>query len=166
LRNIAVLGAPMMSAEYFPSYAIARVIKVGNFLSRIEVVVAINFVIGGIVKISLCLLAATRGVTRLFGLKDYRKLVMPMGLLLVAICSILYENTMDMFTFLPVYQYYALLFQVVIPVIVWIAAEINARKKKRQGGAPAQAQQPQAQDQAQPQAQPQPQPQAQAQAQQ
>jgi hypothetical protein len=39
---------------------------------------------------------------------------------------------MEMFAFLPVYQYYALLFQLLIPMIVWVAAEIRAKKQKKQ----------------------------------
>ncbi len=156
VRNLAVLGAPMMSSQYFPSYTMARIIRVGDFLSRIEITIAINFILGGIVKISLCLLAAAKTSARLFGLPDYRRIVMPTGLLMAALCVIAYNTPMELFAFLPSYTYYALLFQVVIPIIVWIAAEIDARKKRRQGGAPAPTQ-------PQPQQQPQPQPQAQAQ---
>jgi spore germination protein KB len=141
IRNIALLGAPIMRAEYFPSYAMARVIRLGNFLSRIEISISVNFVLGGIVKISLCFLAAAKGVARLFALPDYRRVVMPVGLLMVALCAIVFDNTMEMFAFLPIYQFYTLPFQVVIPLIVWIAAEVDARKKKRQAAAPAPAQQ-------------------------
>jgi hypothetical protein len=46
---------------------------------------------------------------------------MPMGLLMAALCVIANNNPMELFAFLPSYTYYALLFQVVIPLIVWIA---------------------------------------------
>jgi spore germination protein KB len=108
-------------------------------LSRIEIVIGMNFVLAGIVKITLCLLAAAKGTARLFGIGDYRRLVMPMGLLMVALCAILYKNTMELFSFLPVYQYYALPFQVVIPMIVWIAAEVKARRQRQQAQAGASA---------------------------
>jgi hypothetical protein len=62
---------------------------------------------------------------------------MPMGLLMAALCVIANNNPMELFAFLPSYTYYALLFQVVIPLIVWIAGGIDARNKRRQGGAPA-----------------------------
>ena len=131
LRNIEILGPAMMGAEYFPSYAAARVIKLGDFLSRIEITIAMNFILAGIVKISLCLMVAAKGVTRLFNLNDYRRFVMPTGLLMVALCAIVYKNTMEMFNFLPIYQYYALPFQLVIPLIVWIAAEVKSKKQKK-----------------------------------
>ncbi len=137
IRNIELLGAPMMGAEYFPSYIAARVIDVGDFLSRIEITIGMNFILAGIVKISLCFLTATKGVARLFGVDDYRRLVMPVGLLTVALCTIIYDGTMEMFAFLPIYQYYALPFQVAIPLLVWILAELRAKRQKKQAQAAA-----------------------------
>ena len=131
VRNIMLLGAPMMGTEYFPSFAAARVIDLGEFLSRIEITISFNFILAGIVKISLCLLTATKGTARLFGIGDYRRLVMPVSLLAVALCAIVYNNTMEGFAFITVYKYYALPFQVVIPVIVWILAEVKNRKQKK-----------------------------------
>ena len=137
LRNIDILGPAMMGAEFFPSYAAARVIAMGDFLSRIEIAIAMNFILAGIVKITVCLMAAAKGAARLFGLDDYRRLVMPVGLLMVALCAIVYDNTMEMFAFLPIYQYYALPFQVGIPLIVWILAEVRNKKRKKQAAVPA-----------------------------
>jgi spore germination protein KB len=137
IRNIEILGAPMVGAEYFPSYTAARVIRVGDFLSRIEITIAMNFILAGIVKISVCLIAAAKGAARLFAISDYRRIVMPVGLMMLALCAIVYGDTMEMFAFLPIYQYYALPFQLVIPLIVWIAAEVKAKKQKKQATAPA-----------------------------
>lgn len=132
LRNIVLLGAPMASAEYFPSYAAARIIDVGDFLSRIEITIGMNFILAGIVKISVCLIAATKGAARLFGVSDYRRLVMPVGLVTIALSVIAYKSTMEMFAFLPVYQYYAMPFQIFIPLAVWILAEVKNKKQKKQ----------------------------------
>jgi spore germination protein KB len=137
VRNIEMLGSAMMQAEYFPSYAAARVIDVGDYLSRIEITIAMNFILAGIVKISLCLIVATKGIARFFAIPDYRRLVMPTGLVMVALCATVYGSTMEMFAFLPIYQYYALPFQLVLPLIVWITAEVKARKQKKQAAVPA-----------------------------
>ncbi len=132
LRNLEVLGPASVVSSYFPSYVAARIIEVGDFLSRIEIVIAMNFVLTGMVKITVCLMAAAKGTARLFGIADYRRMVMPIGVLVVALCAIVYDSTMDMFSFMPVYQYYALPFQVVIPIIVWIMAEVKTKKQKKQ----------------------------------
>jgi spore germination protein KB len=131
LRNILLLGPAMADAEYFPSYTAARVINVGDFFARVEGAVAMNFLLAGIIKITVCLMAASKGTARLFGIQDYRKIVMPVSLLVVALCAIVYENVMQMFDFLRIYQYYAIPFQFIIPLFIWIIAEIKNHKNKK-----------------------------------
>lgn len=135
LRNLEIMGPATVGAKYFPSYSATRIIEVGDFLTRIEGVISMNFLLTGVVKISICLLAAAKGIARLFGINDYRRMVMPVGILVVALCAVVYDNTMQMFAFLPIYVYYALPFQIIIPLIVWITAEIKAKKRKNNAGA-------------------------------
>ncbi len=128
-RNITILGPAMASASYFPSYTAARILHIGDFLSRIEGTITMNFLLAGIVKITLCLLAAAKGIAKLFTIEDYKQLVMPTSMLAVALCAIVYSSAMEMFGFLVYYQVYAIPFQVIIPAVVWITAEIRARKR-------------------------------------
>lgn len=130
LRNLFVLGAEVVATEYFPSYSAARIINLGDFLSRIEGSISINFILAGITKITVCLIAASKGISRLFGIDDYRQLVMPTALLAMALATIVYKNTMEMFAFINYYAFYAMPFEVAIPAAVWIVSEI--RKKKAQ----------------------------------
>ncbi len=139
LRNILLLGPAVIDIKYFPSYTAVRIIEVGEFLSRIEGSIAMNFILAGMIKIAVCLLAASKGTSRLFGLEDYRPIVFPVCLLTTALCAILYKNVMEMFDFLKVYQYYALPFQVVIPLTVWIVAEIKMCAKRAAGAGRANA---------------------------
>ena len=128
-RNIMILGTPMISASYFPSYTTARILHIGDFLSRIEGSITMNFLLAGTVKITLCLLAATKGIAKLFAIQDYKKLVYPTSMLVVALCAIVYKSAMEMFGFLKYYQLYVIPFQFVIPFAVWIVAEIKAKKR-------------------------------------
>lgn len=130
LRNLTVLGPAMAGTQFFPSYTAARVIGVGDFLSRIEGSITMNFILAGVTKITVCLLAASKGAAHLFGYKDYRQIIVPVGLLMLALCAIVYQNAMEMFAFLSTYSFYALPFQLMIPILVWITAEIKHRRKK------------------------------------
>ncbi len=131
LRNLLVLGPAVVSVEYFPSYIAARIISLGDFLSRIEGSISINFMLAGITKIALCLIVASRGIASLFGVKDWRRLVLPAGLMALALSTILYRNTMEMFGFIKYYAYYAVPFEVLLPLILWAASEIGARRAGR-----------------------------------
>jgi len=119
LRNLFVLGAEVVATEYFPSYSAARIINLGDFLSRIEGSISINFILAGITKITVCLIAASKGISRLFGIDDYRQLVMPTALLAMALATIVYKNTMEMFAFINYYAFYAMPFEVAIPAAVY-----------------------------------------------
>jgi spore germination protein KB len=130
LRNVSTLGAAMVKASYFPSFTTARVIQVGDFLSRIEGSISMNFLVSGITKITLCLMVASKGLAHIFNIEDYRRILAPVALLMMALCATVYKNTMEMFGFLKYYRIYAFPFQVVIPVLIWIFAEFYRRRHR------------------------------------
>lgn len=136
VRNLALLGLTMMEASYFPSYLAVRIVEVGDFFARIESSISSNFILAGILKQSACLLAASKGIVRLFRLPCEQTFVLPAGMLALALCAILYQSTMEMMAFLEYYFYYSLPFQVIIPLIVWVAAEIHTRRQKKQDAPP------------------------------
>jgi spore germination protein KB len=131
VRNLAILGLAMDENANFPSYTAARIIEMGDSLTRMEGVITMNFVLAGITKTTVCLIASTQGMAKLFNIKNYKDLVWPVALLTLMLSAILYTNATEMFTFMNnYYAFYAIPFQIVIPLIVWIAAEIKNKKKE------------------------------------
>ena len=130
LRNTLALGPAMLKATYFPSYVAARIIDVSEFLVRVEGSISINFILSGVTKISFCLIAASKGMACLFDIGDYKIMVLPTGLSSLGLCSILYKDVMEMFNFLSIYSMYAIPFQFIIPVMIWIAGEIRQHSKR------------------------------------
>lgn len=130
VRNILVLGVPLNSTLYFPSYVAVRTLNIGDFLQRFEIVVALIFVLGGVVKITVCLYAATLGLTKLFNFDNYRNLVGPVGFLMMSFSCIIYHSIMEMFDWaVNIYPFYAIPFQILLPVIILIAAKIKIKVK-------------------------------------
>lgn len=129
LTIILVLGAEFALSSYFPAYMAASRINIGNFLQRIEILVSVLFLIGGFIKISMCLLAFCNGFAKLFGLKDYRFIVIPSAALMTNLSYFLHESVSDTYTWISeVWPYYSLPYQVVLPVIIFFAAEMKKRK--------------------------------------
>lgn len=130
LRNILVLGFPMTSDVYFPTYAASKMIIIGegDTLSRVEGSVSAIFLLGGYVKTAVCLFAASKGLASIFNIDSYRKMVVPAALTMVALTGILYTSIMEMYAFVDVYKYYALFFQVILPIIILITGVIKVRK--------------------------------------
>lgn len=141
LRNLMVLGFPMENDRWFPGYDAASLIIAGSFISRIENIVGANMLLGVFVKVSACLMVASKGAAKLFNAEDYRPYAAPLGLVMVALASIVYSNTMEMFDFVDVYPYYAFVFEVILPVLLCVVAEIRhlVKSKKEKGGAPSPA---------------------------
>lgn len=130
LRNIELLGN-LTEIEYFPSYIAARLINIGDFITRIEGSISMNFIIAGITKITVCLLVAAKGIAHLLNVSSYRRILIPVSLLALALSVTLYSSAMQMYGFISVYPYYAIPFQVFIPVIVWLLGEIKIKRQKK-----------------------------------
>ncbi|WP_410513350.1 endospore germination permease [Paenibacillus sp. BR2-3] len=130
LRNLLVLGPEILSSLYFPSYVAVSRINIGDFLTRIEGSTAIVFVTCLFIKVSLCLYVASNGIAKVFSLKSYRSVVLQVGLIMVYFADFIYNNIMEMqFFAFQIYKVYALPFQVVIPVCLWIGAEIVVKRQ-------------------------------------
>lgn len=141
LRNVMVLGDDTIGSVYFPSYTAISRVNIGNFLQRLEITVSIVFTLSGFIKISICLLAATKGIAKLFGIKDYRVLVTPVGLLMANFAYLVYGNIMEMFDWATdIWAYYAFPFQVVLPLIILISVEVKAQLQKKNKQAKNEAQ--------------------------
>lgn len=131
LRNVLVLG-DLLGSLYFPSYTAVSMISVSDFVERIEVTVAIVFVTSTLVKAAVCLFVSCKGIAKIFNLSDYRSVVLQVGLLMIYFSCILYDNIMEMkYWAFKVYPYYAFPFQVIIPIILLIFAEIRSKKTKK-----------------------------------
>ncbi len=131
VRNVLVLGAGDTSISYFASYSSTRLINIGNFLQRIEVTVSIVFITSAFIKCCVCLSAFTTGVASIFNIKDYHRIAAPLGLLMAIFSITVYKSTMEMFEWAAkFYVYYAIPFQIIIPVIIWITAEVKTRIAK------------------------------------
>lgn len=127
-RNILLLGVTSYSTSYYPSFDAARLISIGDFLTRIEGTISANFLLAVFVKISVCLFAASKGITKIFDIDNYKKMVLPCSLIMITICLIVYKNAMEMFEWISVYKYYALPFQVALPLLILVVAEYKNRK--------------------------------------
>ncbi len=103
--------------------------NVGNFIQRIEIIISTAFLIGGFIKISICLLGACNGTTKLFGLNNYRFVVTPIALLMLNLSYLIYDSIFEMIEWsFTTWPYYAFLFQVILPIIIWVVAEIKHKK--------------------------------------
>ena len=128
-RNILIVGADSIARDYFPSYVAVSAIKVGDFIQRLELAVSTVLLLNVFIKVSICLLAVCKGLEKVFELDDYRFLVTPMALLMASLSIIVYPNIMESVKWaFKIWPYYAFFFQAILPLIIFIVAEIKFRK--------------------------------------
>lgn len=128
VRSVLVLGIPTKQIQNFASYAASRLIKIGSFFQRIEASVAIVFIISGYTKTTVCLFTACKGLSSIFNIKEYRNIAAPIGILMTLLSIIIYNDGAEMTQWaVDIYPYYAIPFQIIIPVIIWITAEIKSK---------------------------------------
>ncbi|GAA0178620.1 spore germination protein [Clostridium sediminicola] len=124
-----VIGIEHASILYYPAYEAIERIDVGNVLQRIEVISGVIFVVGCFIKISIYLLATCKGVAKIFECNNYRFIVMPISLLIVNLTYFEFDSIMSFNEWIfEVWIYYAFLFIVILPIIIWFACEIKKKQ--------------------------------------
>lgn len=130
LRDEMVLGMPLYMKLYHPSYVSTSVISVGDFFFRFEIVVGVAFLLCGLVKILILIMATSKGMAKLFNIQDHTKITAPVGLLVILFSIIIYGSSMENVGWFTYFRYYTIPFQIIIPPITWIIAEIKMKRSK------------------------------------
>ncbi len=123
-RNAAILG-PTEKAFIFPSYQVITMINIAD-ITRVEALVSAAILMMGFLKVATLLYGTALGTAQVFGLRSYRPLVLPAGILMVLLCLQAFSSTPDMLQFAEkIYPIYALPFQIGIPLVTLVVAAIR-----------------------------------------
>ncbi|MBW4082918.1 GerAB/ArcD/ProY family transporter [Paenibacillus sp. S150] len=90
--EISVLGEDLYSRAAFPIFTTITLVDVANFIQRLDALVILTLIIGVFFKMSIYCYAATVIAADLFKVQDYRKLVIPVGAVVLFISFISAEN--------------------------------------------------------------------------
>ena len=104
--NIELLGPAMVSTVTYPSYSAAKIINIGDFFAKIESIITTNYIFAGIAKVNFCIIVLTKGIAQIAGIKDYKILLAPVGLLVLTLSFINYKNAEQVFSFIKIYPIY------------------------------------------------------------
>lgn len=130
--NILVLGAYALSINYFPTYITVSLIAIGDFFQRIQILVSILFLLCGFVEITICLISASKGLSKIFNLKDYKFFLTPCALLIINLSYIVFNNDIESTRFMPGFDhYYKIFITALLPFLVLIAAKYKLKKGKK-----------------------------------
>ncbi|MCF6411601.1 GerAB/ArcD/ProY family transporter [Pseudalkalibacillus salsuginis] len=127
---ILVIGVDLISLELYPTYELAKKINIGDFLQRIEAIVAVLWFISIYFKLTICFYTSVLALAQTFKLKDYRPLTLPLGMILIVYSLIVSPNIVYNITFTPkVMIPYGLIVGLFLPLLLLGVASF---RKKRQ----------------------------------
>ncbi|TFE26626.1 GerAB/ArcD/ProY family transporter [Cohnella luojiensis] len=90
--SILVLGADLVARNIYPSFFMAKKISIGNFLERVEAILAIIWFISIYFKITLYYYAFNLGLAQTLKLREYRFLTLPSGMILLLLSLMVAPN--------------------------------------------------------------------------
>ena len=132
LRNTLTLGYSSILYA-FPSYAAVSTVALGEFFTRIEVLIGIILLLTGFFKICVFLFCFASGMAKVFGLKDYEPISAACALFLLTTTMFVFSNSPELMKIVPLVPIYSLPIQVLVPLAVLTAGKLRNRlKPKRQ----------------------------------
>jgi len=133
--TLLVLGPASTARFWFPVLEAVRVIDIFNIIQRIESIIIIAWIFLGFLKISVCFYSFVLGLAQLFNLKDYRPLVLPAGVLMLALSQLVYENYVEEAYFASkIWFPYAMVPGLILPLTMLAVAvirELGSRKTEK-----------------------------------
>ncbi|MED4207363.1 endospore germination permease [Neobacillus mesonae] len=114
-----VLGPYLSAHQMYASYAVARMMKIGDFLQRVEAIIAGMWMISLYFKLSLYFYAVVIGLAQTLKLHDHRPLTLPIGMVLLIFSLIINPNVVITDTFnAEVWPVYALTYGFFLPLLL------------------------------------------------
>ncbi|MBP1992422.1 GerAB/ArcD/ProY family transporter [Paenibacillus eucommiae] len=127
--SITVLGASLTIRNNYPTFSLTQKIHVGNFLQRVESLLAVIWFLTIFFKSAVTYYVSALGLAQILNLKDYRTVLVPLGVILVPLSLIVYPDIIygNKFSGL-VWTPYASMYGIVLPVLLLIVAFLRRKK--------------------------------------
>jgi spore germination protein KB len=128
LISIFVLGAESTASNIYASFELAKKIEIGEFIQRVEVIIALIWFITIFFKLIICFYITVFCLSQTLNLSDYRPLTLPMAMILLPLSIIISPNISYLISFdTTVWPLYALTFGLVFPFILLVGAIIKKK---------------------------------------
>ncbi len=132
LVQMGVFGVHGTASLTFPSYSLARMIHLGDFVERIEVVMMVIWLGGGFITLTVLYYVAVLGTSQLLNLKSFQPVVIPVGIVIIGLSIMLFSNHIDLKAFInKVFPFYALSIEGGLTTVLLIIALLRRGTAKK-----------------------------------
>ncbi|MGE7689910.1 endospore germination permease [Lysinibacillus sp. NPDC097214] len=124
--SILVLGPANTASRTFPSYSLAQRISIGNFLQRIEVIMAAMWIISIYIRTFMYFYASVIGIAQIFKIKNHRPLIFPLGMIILGLSQIVHPNIIhsDIYN-RETWPMFSFVFMILLPIVLLLVAMIR-----------------------------------------
>jgi len=130
-RNISVLGAST-SAYITSTYNAVRLINIGDFLSRMELIIALTVTATLFIKICISYFLTVKSLSQTLGLKTYIPMIVPIGVIGIILALIAFENGEEAYIYgTKYYIFFTMPFEIFIPLLTLFIAKIRKLDKRK-----------------------------------
>lgn len=122
------LYTPEVAAKMvFPALEMVRGVSLGKLISHLDVLIMGVWIGGIFIKLAVLYYAAVLGLAQWLGLEDYRPLVAPTGVLLVAFSLLAYRTQGEYYTtaLMEVFPGQALIHEFCLPLLLLLVARLR-----------------------------------------
>ncbi|WP_025679435.1 GerAB/ArcD/ProY family transporter [Paenibacillus polymyxa] len=131
LQIIAVMSEGVVSNLTFPTFFINRTISSGEFLQRFEIFVAVFWFVTIFFRLALLLYVSAQGLADAFRLRNANALLVPLILIAIAMVHSIWPNMQFINKFFSVWPFYAMIFGIVFPIVLWLVGKLGGSLKLR-----------------------------------
>lgn len=124
---IAVFGVVGTSKMLFPALELVRMINYANFLQRLDATILAIWTAGILMKLLFMMSTANICLCQLTGIKDLKITIVPLGLLILALSELFFDDIMDVYYYLMGHFTYTLFVTIGIPVLLLIVSLIKRK---------------------------------------
>lgn len=134
---IVVMGVTEAARSPFAVYEMAKIINIEEILVRVEILFAVVWIGTVFMKLSLCVYTLSVLLGQWLGLRAYRPLVFPLGVLIAPLSMVIYRNSIHTTNFaMNVWTVYSGTQGLIIPLLLLLAAAIFRRRSNQDGRFP------------------------------
>lgn len=128
---VAIFGPESVKNIKFPTLEMVQAISIGQFLDRIEALVLGLWVFGAFLKTGIFFYAAIQGLKQWFGLKEHKPFILPMGLMIMLLSTLLFSNNVQLSNFSKTIIPVDFAFTFLIPLLLLLVYLVKKPFKKR-----------------------------------
>lgn len=129
---VLVLGSGATADFRFPLFLLTNEINVGTVFSRIEALMLFVWLTSNFMSTYFYSYAAVKGLSQLLAVKNYKRLVIPIGVIIAVYSDVIYDNVpyqmkWDLETWIPI----TIVIGFILPIVILIAGLIRKKTQKK-----------------------------------